>query len=119
MPWIDEESCTDCGICVEECPVGAISMKIEEAEINMAECIRCGICHDVCPQNSVRHDMEKIRDLIKSNVEMTKRYMALCAKHLGDVKEKGKCLNRMRNHFNSQNIIAERTLEELVKLENM
>lgn len=119
MPWIDEESCTGCGICVDECPVDAISMKIEEAEINMAECIRCGVCHDVCPQESVRHDSEKVPDMIKANVEMTKKYMELCAKYLGDDKEKGKCLKRMRKHFNSQKMIAERTLEELVKLENI
>jgi formate hydrogenlyase subunit 6/NADH:ubiquinone oxidoreductase subunit I len=118
MPWIDQESCTGCGICVDKCPVDTISMKIEKAEINMAECIRCGICHDVCPQESVRHDSEKVPDMIKANVEMTNKYMALCAKHLGDDKEKVKCLNRMKKHFNSQKIIAEKTLEELVKLKN-
>jgi len=119
MPWIDEESCTACGICVDECPVNAISMKIEEAEINMTECIRCGICHDVCPQESVRHDSEKIPDMIKTNVEMTKKYMELCAHYLGDVKEKRKCLERMKKHFNKEKIVAERTLEELEKLENI
>ena len=62
MPWIDEESCTGCGICVDECPVDAISMKINEVTIDMAECIRCGVCHDVCPEESVRHDSEKIPD---------------------------------------------------------
>jgi len=119
MPWIDEESCTGCGICVDDCPVDAISMKIEEAEINMTECIRCGICHDVCPQESVRHDSEKIPDMIKTNVEMTKKYMELCAQYLGDVKEKRKCLERMKKHFNKEKIVAERTLEELEKLENI
>lgn len=118
MPWIDEQSCTGCGICINECPVGAISMEIEEVEINMAECIRCGICHDVCPEDSVRHDSEKVPEKIKDNVEMTKKNMELCAQYLGDVKEKGKCLNRMRKHFNSQKVIAEKTLEALLKLEN-
>ena len=113
MPWIDEESCTGCGICVDECPVDAISMKIKEAEINMAECIRCGICHDVCPQESVRHDSEKIPDMIKTNVEMTKKYMELCTQYLGDVKEMDKCLQRMKKHFKKEKVIAEKTLEEL------
>lgn len=116
MPWIDKESCTGCGICINECPVNAISMKVSEAEINMAECIRCGVCHDVCPQGSVRHDSEKVADIIKANVEITKQYMELCEKYLGDVKEKGRCLNRMKKHFNSERIIAERTIAELEQM---
>ena len=119
MPWIEKENCTGCGICVDECPIDAISMKIEEAEINIAECIRCGICHDVCSQKAVRHDSEKIPDVIKANVEMTKQYMELCAKHLGDEKEKVKCLNRMRKYFNGQKVIAEKTLEALEMLANV
>ena len=46
MPWIDEKSCTGCGICVDECPVDTISMEDEKAKIDMENCIRCGVCHD-------------------------------------------------------------------------
>ena len=119
MPWINEESCTGCGICVDECPVGAISMKIEEAEIDMTECIRCGVCHDVCPEESVRHDSDKIPEIIEANVEYTIKCMNLCAEYLGDIEEKGKCLKRMKKHFNNERIIEERTLEELEKLYNV
>ena len=118
MPWIDKESCTGCGVCVDECPVDAISLKVEEAEINMDDCIRCGICHVVCPQESIRHDSEKIPEMIKANVDMTKKFMELCVKYLDDVQEKGKCLNRMIKYFNSQKMIAEKTLEELENLKN-
>lgn len=116
MPWIKEEDCTGCGICVDECPVDAILMNIDEAEINMAECIRCGICHDVCPQDAIRHDSEKIPEMINLNIETTKHYMELCAKYLGNVKEKRKCLERMKRHFNKEKIVTERTLEELEKM---
>jgi NAD-dependent dihydropyrimidine dehydrogenase PreA subunit len=30
MPWVDKDKCTGCGICIEECPVGAISMENDE-----------------------------------------------------------------------------------------
>ncbi|MBL7197430.1 MAG: 4Fe-4S binding protein [Candidatus Omnitrophica bacterium] len=125
MPWVDKDKCTGCRICVEKCPVKAISlsagqagMEDEKAKINMEECIHCGICHSVCPEEAVRHDSEKIPEVIKANVEMTKKFMELCAKYLGDTKEKNKCLGRMIKHFGKEKLIAERTLEELEKLKN-
>ena len=90
MPWVDEGKCTGCKICVEKCPVDVISMENEKANINMQGCIHCGTCHSVCPNEAVRHDSEKIPENIKANVEETKKFMELCAKHLGDVKEKNK-----------------------------
>ncbi|MFO7892054.1 MAG: 4Fe-4S binding protein [bacterium] len=119
MPWIDKESCNGCGICVDECPADAIAMDEEQVVIDMAECIRCGVCHSICPQDSVKHDSEKIPELVQNNLDITKKYMDLCAQYLGDVQEKAKCLHRMRKHFNKEKIVAGKTLEELKKLENM
>ena len=119
MPWVDVDKCTGCKICVEKCPIEAILLKSEKAIINMSKCIRCGICHSVCPQEAVGHDSEKIPEDIKANVDETKKFMELCAKYLGDDKEKGKCLQRMKKHFNKEKIVVEKTLEELEKLEKI
>ena len=116
MPWVDVDRCTGCGICVEKCPVDTITMEEEKAKINMDECIRCGICHDVCPEQAVRHDSERVPEEIKANIEMTKRFMEACEKYLGSAKEKWKCLERMKKHFNKEKIVAERTIGELEKL---
>ena len=116
MPWINKDGCVGCGICVEKCPVNAITMEDKKARIDMEKCIHCGTCHSVCPEEAVRHDGEKIPDDVKANVEITKRFMELCAKYLGDDKEKDKCLTRMKKHFNKEKIVAEKTLEELEKL---
>jgi len=116
MPWIHEESCTGCGVCVDECPVDAISMEVDSAAIDMAECIRCGVCHDICPVGSVRHDGEKVPDRIAENVDSVKRYMSLCEKYLGDAQEGEKCLRRLKRHFMMEKKIAEQTLQELEKL---
>jgi len=117
MPWVDVGKCTGCNVCVEKCPVDTISIENNKANINMDNCIRCGTCHTVCSQEAVRHDGEKIPEEIKANVENTKGFMEACVKHLGDDKQGQKCLNRMKKHFNKEKIVAEKTLEELDKLE--
>ncbi|MBN2356961.1 4Fe-4S dicluster domain-containing protein [candidate division KSB1 bacterium] len=116
MPWVNVEACDGCGICVADCPVDTILLEKEQAEIIMEGCIRCGVCHDVCPQDAIKHDSEKVSEIIAMNVEQTLKNMELCAYHLRDEGEKAKCLNRMINHFKRQKMIAEKTLEELAKL---
>lgn len=116
MPWVDEDKCIGCGICIDECPVDTISIENDTAWIDMAGCIHCGRCHDVCPEDAVRHDSEKASDRVKMNVEETKKFMDACEKYLKSESERQKCLNRMKKHFNNEMIIAEKTLEELKSL---
>ncbi len=113
---MDEESCTGCGVCVEECPVDTIYMREDIAFIDMDGCIRCGVCHDVCPEEAVRHDSERIPQEVEANIAQTREYMDACAVQLGDEREKQKCLGRMIKHFNKERIVAEKTLEALQAL---
>jgi len=116
MPWIEQSECIGCGVCVEQCPVDTIFMVDEKAEIHMDDCIRCGVCHGICPENAVKHDSEKIPEEVDANMKQTKNYMDACAQHLGDEKEKQKCLNRMIKHFTKEKLVAEKTLEKLQML---
>ncbi len=50
---VDAEKCNGCGICVEECPAGAISIKDEKAVINEALCKGCGACGALCPTEAI------------------------------------------------------------------
>jgi len=109
MPWVKQEDCIGCGICVEECPVDAISLENEKAYINMEECIRCGKCHENCPQEAVRHDKEKIPAEIEANIEKTKWLL----QHYKSKKEKQESLERMIKHFNKQKVVAEKTIEKI------
>ena len=113
MPWVKQEDCIGCGICVEECPVDAIAMEDEKAEIDMDNCIRCGTCHDVCPEEAVRHDGEKIPEDVDANIEWTKDLM----KHYKTKEEREGFIGRMKKHFNKEKIIMEKTLARLESLE--
>ena len=49
MAYHITDECINCGACVSECPVDAISEGAEVHEINADACIDCGACAGVCP----------------------------------------------------------------------
>jgi ferredoxin len=53
VPLVDWNLCQGCGICVQNCPVAAIEIIAEKANINPQKCIRCKTCSTVCPHNAI------------------------------------------------------------------
>ena len=56
---IDEKTCTQCGVCADECPThliisqpGHYPRPIAKAE---SVCLKCGHCVAVCPTGSLSH----------------------------------------------------------------
>ena len=44
------KECVACGVCVKECPIGAITIfKGKRAVVNRDKCIGCGKCASACP----------------------------------------------------------------------
>ncbi|NYB26578.1 MAG: 4Fe-4S binding protein [Methanobacteriaceae archaeon] len=49
VTW-DDEKCTNCRLCVGECPSGAITYDKEKGvQRNPDKCLRCSICYQTCP----------------------------------------------------------------------
>lgn len=113
MPWVNQEMCVGCDVCVAECPVGAITLQDSgKAIIDEQECIRCAKCHEICPVDAVRHDSEKIPLEIAANLEKTRSLL----KHFHTPEEREAFIGRMIRYFNKQTKVAGQTIEQLKTL---
>ncbi len=107
MPWVNQEMCEGCGVCVEECPVGAIQLDSDDvAAIDEAACVRCGRCHDVCPHDAVRHDGERIPQDVAANLQWVRGLLD----HFEEPSERAAFMNRTGRYFNKQKKVIEQTL---------
>ncbi len=50
---IDKEKCIGCGTCVDECPVGALSLEGDVVTVN-EKCNACSACIEVCPVEALK-----------------------------------------------------------------
>lgn len=55
QPVIDPKICVSCGLCVDGCPLDAISQEDtdEAPEIDEKKCIQCMCCHEICPNRAI------------------------------------------------------------------
>jgi PAS domain S-box-containing protein len=60
-------NCKNCYKCVRNCPVKAIRIVNDQAEIIEDKCIGCGRCFNVCPQNArnIHSDLDNVKDALK------------------------------------------------------
>jgi len=110
MPWIDRGMCTGCELCVEVCPVKAITLNDDVlAFIDDNLCIRCGKCHEICPQQAVRHDSERIPKDVVANLQWVRRLLD----HFETAPERAAFMGRMERYFNKEKKVIEKTLVAL------
>lgn len=52
---VDRKGCVACGVCVKQCPKGAIGVwRGCYALVNEEKCVGCGLCSRSCPAGCIR-----------------------------------------------------------------
>ena len=54
-----EDRCTGCGVCVSQCPAGAIEMTDNDVIRITEACTFCGMCVRVCPVEAIEMEVEE------------------------------------------------------------
>ena len=49
---VDASKCVSCGVCVDTCPMSAITME-DTAVVDAGACVDCGACAGECPQEAI------------------------------------------------------------------
>ncbi|RLC93408.1 MAG: hypothetical protein DRI39_05765 [Chloroflexi bacterium] len=73
MLRVRPDMCLGCGLCTQECPTGAISLRSRLAHIDQRRCNHCGICVDVCPQGAIVESMPVSEQSLKCVLSELKR----------------------------------------------
>lgn len=51
---VDQNSCIGCGVCVDRCQFGALSISDKGCQVEKDKCIGCGVCAVKCPEEALK-----------------------------------------------------------------
>ncbi len=54
--FVNEELCTNCGLCYDQFSCPAIIEENDLAYIKSALCLGCGICEEICPKDAIKRE---------------------------------------------------------------
>ena len=92
---IDQDKCTECGVCLDLCRWNAIS---NDFEVNPIECEGCGVCVDLCPIQAIDFPVQKCGEWFISDT----RFGPMVHARLGIAEENsGKLVSLIRKETKS------------------
>ena len=91
---IDEESCTNCGVCFDACRFDAITEDDDFHIVDPISCEGCHYCFRVCPHDAITMQTQKAGDIfisdIKNSTQMVHAKLGFAAENSGKLVAKVK-----------------------------
>lgn len=56
----DDINCQSCGVCVNKCPVDALSLEEDKIIVDYEKCILCGECEAICPVDAIKLRLKNV-----------------------------------------------------------
>ncbi|WP_297456048.1 4Fe-4S binding protein [Persephonella sp.] len=77
--WIDNYRCTNCSVCYNICPTGALKPGAERLQIlfEPALCIKCRVCHEVCPEDCLHLKEELTLNTFLNETEILAKHIMI------------------------------------------
>lgn len=90
--WIDNQKCTNCSVCYNICPTGALKAGEERLKILFEPklCIKCRVCHEVCPEDCLHlKDTLNLKTFMEETEILAQHIMIPCEECLIPFSYKG------------------------------
>jgi len=99
-PEINPKKCTNCGLCAQKCPFGALKMENKKLKFIPFVCEGCGLCQEICPKGAIKMKPVKNGYLVFKNKALKNLDFVGCQLFPGETGS-GKIIDKMKEESQS------------------